>query len=212
MLFLLISPIMLIRSTKSKERVMEKQFVAFKAAQTYYCIDIMEVQEVIRETQITYMPNFPSFVEGVINLRGTITPILSIDKRLDFFSQQKVKQDQNHGVSDVSSLSLSAPIYNKQVGSNIKTEEAVPQKNQNLKLIIIKINKVTLGLLVDTLDKILTVDDSLIQNAQGLSKSDHHLMVAGLIHLNNDIYTVLNPKFVLDGEEEQKLTESLNRQ
>ncbi len=61
---------------------MEKQFVVFKVASSFYCIDIMEVQEVIRENQITTMPNFPSFVEGVINLRGTITPLISIDKKL----------------------------------------------------------------------------------------------------------------------------------
>jgi purine-binding chemotaxis protein CheW len=41
------------------------------------------VQEIIRSTPITLVPNSPEFIEGVINLRGSIIPIIDLRKRLN---------------------------------------------------------------------------------------------------------------------------------
>ncbi len=172
------------------EVFMERQFVAFKIASSFYCIDIMEVQEVIRQDHITVMPNFPSFVEGVINLRGTITPLLSIDKRLLELSK------------DESDFSKTDFIQRDDIPSNKKTR---------LKLIIVNVGSFTIGLLADTLDKIITVDEHQIQNAEGLGRFAGHKMVAGILQIDEEIYTVLNPSHILDSGEAQQLSESLNK-
>ena len=64
-----------------KERLM--QLVGFVIGKELFGVDILMVQEIIRETPITPIPNSPDFIEGVINLRGNIIPVIDLRKRLN---------------------------------------------------------------------------------------------------------------------------------
>lgn len=57
------------------------QLVTFELGSEEYGVDVLSVREIIRMTPITAMPNAPEYVEGVINLRGTVVPILSLRQR-----------------------------------------------------------------------------------------------------------------------------------
>ncbi len=57
--------------------------VTFSVDGEEYGIDISSVQEIIRVSQITAVPNAPDFVRGVINLRGRVIPVLNLRKRLE---------------------------------------------------------------------------------------------------------------------------------
>lgn len=57
------------------------QLVTFKIAEEEFGVDILRVQEIIRMMPITKVPNAPNFVEGVINLRGSVIPIIDMRKR-----------------------------------------------------------------------------------------------------------------------------------
>ncbi|HLU28522.1 MAG TPA: chemotaxis protein CheW, partial [Glycomyces sp.] len=57
------------------------QLVSFVIAGEEFGIDILQVQEIIRPMPITRVPDAPPFVEGVINLRGRIVPIVDARKR-----------------------------------------------------------------------------------------------------------------------------------
>lgn len=59
------------------------QLVGFKIGKEIFGVDILMVQEIIRSAPITYVPNSPEFVEGVINLRGSIIPVIDLRKRLN---------------------------------------------------------------------------------------------------------------------------------
>lgn len=59
------------------------QLVGFKIDKETFGVDILMVQEIIRSAAITGVPNSPDFVEGVINLRGSIIPIIDLRKRLN---------------------------------------------------------------------------------------------------------------------------------
>lgn len=61
----------------------EVQLVVFQLGAEEFGVDISQVREIIKPTEITKMPNSPEFVEGVINLRGQITTIMDLRKRLD---------------------------------------------------------------------------------------------------------------------------------
>lgn len=58
------------------------QLVSFKIANEEFGVDILNVQEINKMTQITKVPNAPDFVEGVINLRGRVIPIIDLRTRL----------------------------------------------------------------------------------------------------------------------------------
>lgn len=57
------------------------QLVTFKIADEEFGVDILRVQEIIRMMPITKVPNAPPFVEGVINLRGKVIPIIDMRRR-----------------------------------------------------------------------------------------------------------------------------------
>lgn len=61
----------------------EEQLVIFKLNDQQYALPIQETQEIIRMTNITKVPNSKNYVEGIINLRGSIVPVINLNKRLN---------------------------------------------------------------------------------------------------------------------------------
>jgi purine-binding chemotaxis protein CheW len=65
------------------------QLVGFMLGNELFGVDILTVQEIIREIPITAIPDAPEFIEGVINLRGNIIPIIDLRKRLRLRKAEK---------------------------------------------------------------------------------------------------------------------------
>lgn len=57
------------------------QLVTFTISSEEFGLDILKVQEIIRTMEITRVPRAPEFVEGVINLRGKVIPIIDMRRR-----------------------------------------------------------------------------------------------------------------------------------
>ncbi|GGY39326.1 chemotaxis protein CheW [Parvularcula lutaonensis] len=60
------------------------EVIAFKVQEDEYCVDIMSVREIRGWTPATRIPHAPSYVRGVINLRGAVLPIIDLGARLGF--------------------------------------------------------------------------------------------------------------------------------
>lgn len=69
----------------------ELQLVAFQLGEESYGVDIAQVQEIIRMQPVTKVPGAPTFVEGVINLRGRVIPVLDLRKRFNLPARQDTK-------------------------------------------------------------------------------------------------------------------------
>jgi purine-binding chemotaxis protein CheW len=78
------------RVDSDKEQLI--QLVGFKIGKEIFGVDILMVQEIIRSAPITYVPNSPEFVEGVINLRGSIIPVIDLRKRLNLHGASYAKE------------------------------------------------------------------------------------------------------------------------
>ncbi|HEX3032528.1 MAG TPA: chemotaxis protein CheW [Bacillota bacterium] len=59
----------------------EKQFVVFQLSKETYGVDIGQVSEIITMQQITKVPHTIEFIEGIINLRGRVIPVVDLRKR-----------------------------------------------------------------------------------------------------------------------------------
>lgn len=59
------------------------QVVSFKLGSEEYGVDIAQVQEINRMVSITHVPRAPKFMEGVINLRGQLIPIIDLRTRFE---------------------------------------------------------------------------------------------------------------------------------
>ncbi len=60
------------------ESTEELKVLAFKLGDRQFGIDIANIREVIRMVEITPVPEAPNFIQGVINLRGLVVPILDL--------------------------------------------------------------------------------------------------------------------------------------
>jgi purine-binding chemotaxis protein CheW len=71
-------------SKETEEAVVEGnvvQLVSFLLDEVEYGIDILQVHEIIRIPDITRLPNTPSYIKGVVNLRGSVIPVVDMRER-----------------------------------------------------------------------------------------------------------------------------------
>jgi purine-binding chemotaxis protein CheW len=59
-----------------------QELISFRIGEQEFCVDIMAVREIRGWTQATPLPQAPSYVRGVINLRGAVLPIVDLSARL----------------------------------------------------------------------------------------------------------------------------------
>jgi purine-binding chemotaxis protein CheW len=64
------------------------QLISFEVGQEEYGLEILRVKEVIRLREITRLPRAPSFVKGIINLRGDVIPIIDLRDRFGLQPQE----------------------------------------------------------------------------------------------------------------------------
>ena len=68
------------------------QLVSFTIGDEEFGVDILKVQEINRMVDVTRVPNTPEYVDGVINLRGKVIPIIDLRRR---FGMQRKEKDKN---------------------------------------------------------------------------------------------------------------------
>lgn len=61
----------------------EIQLACFRVGDQMYSLDILRIKEVIRPLKLTPVPKAPEFIEGVINLRGAVIPVVDLRRRFD---------------------------------------------------------------------------------------------------------------------------------
>ncbi len=98
------------------------QVVGFNLEKETYGIDILNISEIIKPINITFIPNTLDFVLGVINLRGKIIPIADLNKK--FFSKFKdITQDSRIIVVSVEDTTVGFLV------DNIKKIYNIPKQN-----------------------------------------------------------------------------------
>jgi len=68
--------------SEQNEKSKPVELLTFKLSEQEYSLDIMCVREIRGWTQATPLPHAPSYMKGVINLRGTVLPVMDLAQRL----------------------------------------------------------------------------------------------------------------------------------
>jgi len=71
---------------------MEQKWVVFQLEENAYGIDVQSVRSIERVIPITRIPNAASYVKGVINLRGVVTPVIDLRTRLGFEAIEETEE------------------------------------------------------------------------------------------------------------------------
>jgi purine-binding chemotaxis protein CheW len=81
------------------------QLVSFQVGHEEFGMDILKVQEIIRTQNLTRVPNLPDFVDGIINLRGRVIPVIGLRKCFGLVARQEDK-DRRIVVVEVNGMIL----------------------------------------------------------------------------------------------------------
>jgi purine-binding chemotaxis protein CheW len=93
----------------------ELQVVGFRIGSETYGVRIGAVREIVRVPEITTVPSAPDLIEGVINLRGKIIPVMDLRKR---FGQVDIQHDKRNRI-------LVVELENKMVGLIVNSASEV---------------------------------------------------------------------------------------
>lgn len=68
-----------------------QQYLTFEIGEEQYGINILKVREILRFEPLTYVPQTPAFIKGVINLRGYVVPVVDLAVKFGFTSRPVTK-------------------------------------------------------------------------------------------------------------------------
>lgn len=146
------------------------QLVTFQLGEELYGIDIMSVDGIVRVEDVRSIPNAPSYVEGIFNLRGDIIPIINLHKRFHLKRPKLSEEDQL----------LSG-------------------------FIIIDINGMKLGVIIDKVSRVLTVELNKMQPPPQMISGIGAEYIQGVYNREDGYLIVLDIHRLFDPKELQQL-------
>ncbi len=154
------------------EKDYQYQLVTFQLGEEQYGIDIMDVKEIVRVQDIRPIPNAPTYVEGIFNLRSEIIPIINLHKRFH----------------------LKKPIMSE--------DDALLSG-----FIIIDLDGMKLGVIIDKVARVVTVDTEKIQPPPQMLTGIGAEYIQGVVHQEQGYLIILDIRRLFNPRELQKITE-----
>jgi len=142
------------------------QYVSFNLNSEKYAVDIMYVEEIIRIVEITQVPRAPEFVEGIINIRGKVIPVVDMKKKLH-----------------LGSISV----------------------DNSTRIIITNIKNRKIGFIVDSVNEVIRIDDSLIDDAPTVTMTMDSSYIKGVAKTDQGLIIIIDITKVFSSGEESQL-------
>ena len=76
---------------EQNSRTMLHQYLTFKLGEEMFAIDVSQVREILDVTTITKVPRAPEFMRGVINVRGSVVPVVDLRMKFDMPATERTK-------------------------------------------------------------------------------------------------------------------------
>ena len=145
-------------STKLEGNHDDRELVAFRVADQEYCFDIANVREIRGWTAATPLPHSPEYVCGVINLRGSVLPVIDLSSRF---------------------------------GSG----KTIPQARHVI--IVTQVREQVIGLLVEAVLDILTVEESALQPTPDIASETAKSFISSMIAMDDRMIRLLDLEAVV---------------
>ncbi len=157
------------------------QYLTFTLAKERYAISVASIKEVLEVTAITKVPRMPEFMSGVINLRGSVVPVIDL----------KLKFGMGKTVNTVDTGIIVTEIDNKTAESDDS-------------------EKLVIGVFSDSVQKVLTIEPDDIKPAPSIGIPIDTEFIYGMVQIDECFITILNINSILNTEEFITLQESEN--
>ncbi|HAN10588.1 MAG TPA: chemotaxis protein CheW [Clostridiales bacterium] len=116
-----------------------KQYIIFNLAEEEYGINIEEIESINRIQGITRVPKAPTYINGVINVRGDIIPVMSLRKKLNFEEDTFTNSSRIIIIKKQdASIAIIVDKVKEVVGLDSKSVESVQESNTKIGIDYIK--------------------------------------------------------------------------
>jgi purine-binding chemotaxis protein CheW len=150
----------------------QNQLVTFQLGEELYGINIMDVKEIVRVQAIRGIPNAPSYVEGIFNLRSEIIPIINLHKR--FHLKKVLNSEEDELLSG---------------------------------FIIIDIDGMKLGVIIDRVSRVVTIEKDDIQPPPQMLSGIGAEYIQGVVRQEQGYLIILDIRDLFNPKELQKIAE-----
>ncbi len=132
-----------------------EQLVIFELNEQKCAIPVMNTQEIIKMVDVTPIPRADTFVEGVINLRGRIVPVVSLHRRLGLEQPENTRDTRiivvEHNETDVGMIVDRVQEVGWYSPEELERPESVMEENEHISGVIKKEDTLWLLLQLDRL-------------------------------------------------------------
>lgn len=142
------------------------QLVTFTLGKEEYGVEILKVEEINRMTEITGVPNSTPYLEGVINLRGRVIPVVNLRKKFGL-------ADKNY--------------------------------DQQSRIIILNIQGVTTGVIVDSVSEVLRISSDMVEPPPPMASSVSAEFINGIAKLEHRLIILIDIDKLLGKTEKAEL-------
>ncbi len=157
------------------------QYLTFLLGEEVYAMDIRTVHEIIQFEPMTTVPLMPDFVRGVINLRGSVVPVIDLQSR---FGRQRA------------ALGKKSCIVIFDAVPNHTSSHGRPGERTEL------------GLLVDAVSEVIEIGAEAIEPPPNFGTSVRRDFICGIGKVAKRFVIILDPNKAFNGEEMATLCES----
>jgi purine-binding chemotaxis protein CheW len=155
------------------------QLVTFKVGGEEYGVEIERITEAVRPLKITPLPRMAEFIEGVVNLRGDIIPIVDLRKR----------------------FALSQIVDNPRKMRMLITKGAIPRASGATR-------EALLGLVVDSVQEVLHIPGKDIEPAPEAAKGPYSGFLTGMAKVGDRLIILIDITKILSQQERSALAEA----
>jgi purine-binding chemotaxis protein CheW len=106
---------------------MGRRYVSFTLGSGCYCIPVDQVLQILRHENLLEVPKAPPFVEGVINIRGSIIPVVNLRQRLEIAPEQREKKKERIVVTQLENRSYGLAVDDVREIVEIEDAEIQPE-------------------------------------------------------------------------------------
>lgn len=151
------------------------QYLTFKLADEIYAVNVANIKEVLGVPKITKVPRMPPFMSGIINLRGSVVPVLDLAKKF--------------GIGETSQT----------IETSIIVTEILNTKGDGTT------EELTIGIYSDLVQKVITIEPSEIEPPPKIGVAIDTAFIRGMGHVDSRFIIILDINKILTGSELQEI-------
>ena len=151
---------------------MTNQFLSFRMDAQKYAFSVSHIREVLLSTQLTKLPQMPEYIQGIINLRGRVVPVIDLKKK---FTLGETQIGSETGI-----IVIEIPKYDESKDSDTFTY---------------------VGVFADSIEKVISIEEDNVEPPPQIGNTTLSKYITGVGKVDDNFVIILDISCIMTAEE-----------